>query len=167
MVCEHLDNNILGIDFINDLGMSYDASAQHVFSILEAKQTLIATGEISIGPFSTEVITARYTGHINPFATHVATVMSPQLRHLLGGPALVEFNNNKICQLAITNVAPYEINITRKKFIGGLHQWISMDPPQPLSPQLMEKLISKLVTKMPKLLRDPAKSQKPLNDAEI
>ena len=33
MVCNNLDIDLIGIDLINELGISYDAKAQQVFSI--------------------------------------------------------------------------------------------------------------------------------------
>ena len=69
LVCKNLDSEILGIDLINDLGMSYDGRGQQVFLISDAKDTLVTTGETTIGSFSTKVIMARYTGKLTPFAT--------------------------------------------------------------------------------------------------
>ena len=51
LVCEHLDDDILGIDLINALGMSYDAKAQQIFTISDIQDQLIATGETTISPF--------------------------------------------------------------------------------------------------------------------
>ena len=158
MACEHLDGDILGIDLINELGMSYNAITQQVFAISDAKDTLVATGKVTIGPISTKVVMARYTGHINPLATHVAPVMSSRIRHLQGGPAIVKFPDHKICKLAITNTPPYKVNFGRNEFIGGLDQWTRVESPQPLDPQIVEKFISKWEMKMQKFLQDSAKS---------
>ena len=106
VVCEHLDDHILGIVLIHDLGMSYDAKAQQIFTISDVKDLLVATGEITICPFSTTTITAKYRGHIDPCATHMATVMSTRLWHLQGGPAFIKFNDHPVCYLAVTNTAP-------------------------------------------------------------
>ena len=132
LVCERLDDDILGIDLIDALGMSYDAKAQQIFTISDMEDQLIATGETTISPFSTTTITAKYTGHIDPYATHVVTVMSQRLRHLQGGPALVKFNDLKTCRIAVTNTAPYSVTIGRQEFIRGLDQWNNVNEPQPL-----------------------------------
>ena len=107
----YLDNDILGIDLINDLGMSYNAKTQQVFAISQTPETLVATSETNIQPLSMAIIHSRYTGHLNSVATHLVTILSTQNQHLQGGPALVKFNNNNVCQLAITNTALYPVMI--------------------------------------------------------
>ena len=89
----------------------------------------MATGKTTISPFSTTTITAKCTGHIDPYATKVATVMFRRLRHIQGGPALVKFNDHQVCYLAVTNTAPYLVTIGRNEFIGGLDQWTNIDDP--------------------------------------
>ena len=96
LVCEHLDDDILGIDLINNVGISYYATAQQVFAISDAKDTLVATRETAIRPFSTKITMAGYLSHLNPSATHVATIILPRLRYLLGGPVLVDFSRDRI-----------------------------------------------------------------------
>ena len=167
LVCEHLDDDILGIDLIKDLGMSYDTKAQQIFTISDIQDQLVATGKTTISPFSTTTITAKYTGHIDPYATHVVTVMSPRLRHLQGGPALVKFKNRQVCYLAVTNTAPYSITIGRNEFIGGLDQWNNVEEPQPLDQDIVTKFINKLETKAQKRLLNPGDPTKMLSDQEI
>ena len=103
--------------------MCYDAKAQQILTILDMEDQLIATGETTISAFSTTNITAKFTGH-------VVTVMSRRLRHLQGGPALVKFNDNNVCRIAVTNSAPYSVTIGRHEFIGGLDQWTNVDQPR-------------------------------------
>ena len=154
MACEHLDDDILGINLIHDLGMSYDAKAQEIFTISDDQDQLVATGETTISPFSMTTITAKYTGH-------AATFMSTRLRHLQGGPALVKFNDHRVCYLAITNTAPYSVTIGRNEVIGGL------DDPRPLDQDIVTKFISKLETKAQKLMLNPSGSTKLLSDQKI
>ena len=59
LVCEHLDDDILGINLIHDLGMSYSAKAQQIVNTLDVKEQLVETGETTISPFSTTTITAK------------------------------------------------------------------------------------------------------------
>ena len=167
MVCDHLDNDILGIDLIHDLGMSYNAKAQQIFTISDVDDQLVATGENTNSRFSTTTITAKYTGHIDPYDTHEATVMSTRLRHLQGGPALVRFNDHRVCYLAITNTAPYSVTIGLNEFIGGLDQWNNAADPQPLDQDIVTKFITKLETKAQKLLLNPSDSTKLLSSQEI
>ena len=127
----------------------------------------MATGETTISPFSTTTITAKYTGHIDPYATHVVTVMSPKLRHLRGGPALVKFNDRRVCYLAVTNTAPYLVTIGRNEFISGLDQWNNLDEPQPLDQDIVTKFINKLETKAQKRLLNLSDPTKLLSKQEI
>ena len=98
------------------------------------------------------MITAKYTGRIDPYATHVATVLSRRLRHLQGGLALVEFNDHRVCYLALTNTAPYSVTIGRNEFIGELDQWTNVDDPRPLDQDIVTKFINNLETKAQKLV---------------
>ena len=88
MVWKHLDDNILSIDLINDLGMSYDAKIQQVFCYFKSEGHL---GRHRRNVHLT-LFHARYMGHIDPYATQLAIVLSPLVRHLQGGPGLVKFN---------------------------------------------------------------------------
>ena len=155
-----MDDDILGINLINALGMSYDAKAQQIFTISDMEDQLIATGETTISPFSTTTITAKYTGHIDPYATHVVTVMSRRLCHLQGGPALVKLNDHRVCRIPVTNTAPYSVTIGCHKFIGGLDQWNNVDEPQPLDSEMVTRFIHKLETKAHKQLLNPSDSTK-------
>ena len=121
--------------------MSYDAKAQQIFAISDMEDQVIATGETTISAFSTTTLTARYTGHVDPYATPVVTVMSRRLRHLQGGPALVKFNDIGICRIAVTNTALYSVTIGRHEFIGGLDQWHNVDEPRLLDTDVVTKFI--------------------------
>ena len=90
------------------------------------------TGETELQALHTSVVTVRYTGNLTPFTTPVATIASPHHRHLIGGPALVSFNHNKVCKVAITDTAPYPITLRQNEFIGALHQWTDVGEPLPL-----------------------------------
>ena len=120
MVCNNLDVDLIGIDLISELGIAYDAKAQQVFSISDELDILQVTGETELPALRTSVVTVRYTGNLTPFTTPVATIASPHHRHLTGGPALVSFNHNKVCKVAITNTAPYPVTLRQNEFIGAL-----------------------------------------------
>lgn len=62
VLCSNLDVDLLGIDIINELGISYDAKTQDVFSIADVPDT----GEVLIPAFSTSVITVKNTVEITP-----------------------------------------------------------------------------------------------------
>ena len=84
MVCEHLDLDLIGIDLINELGISYDARAQQVFSISKEDNVLVSTGEVELPGLQTSVITAWISGHITAYKTPVVTIAPPQHPHLTG-----------------------------------------------------------------------------------
>ena len=158
MVCKHMDDNILGIDLINDLGMSFDTNTQQVFAISKVPDSLVAIGQTTIQPFSTAIVHAPYTGHLDPQTIPVVTILSTQNRHLQGGPAIVKFNYQKVCQLEVTNTAPYEVTIGQNEFICALDQWTGTDQPIPLREEMVKKFISKVETKVQKFLREPSRS---------
>ena len=93
--------------------------------------------------------------------------MSRRLCHLQGGPALVKFNDLKVCRIAVTNTDPYSVTIGRHEFIGGLDQWNNVDEPQTLDSEIVTKFIHKLETKAHKLLLNPSDLTKLLSDQEI
>ena len=129
MVCKNLDLDLLGIDIVNDLGISFDAKTQQVFSISEVPGTLHAMGDSDITAFSTRIITAQLDGEWESFSTPVATISSPRHCHLTGDPALVTLNRNWVCSIALTNTAPNYINIGRNKFIGTVEQLKNVNEP--------------------------------------
>ena len=132
MVCNHLDIDLIGIDLINELGISYDAKAQQVFSISDEPNVLKVTGETTLKELQTSVVNVRNTGNLTPYSTPVVTIASPHHRHLIRGPAIVQFNQNKVCKVAITNTAPYPITLRQNEFIGALDQWTGVEQPIPL-----------------------------------
>ena len=91
---------------------------------------------------------------MTPFATQVVTIASPSHRHLIGGPAIVEFNKNKVCLVAITNTAPYPITLRQNEFIGALDQWTEVGEPVPLDQKVIDQFIHKLETKTQRLMTD-------------
>ena len=154
MVCNELDIDLIGIDLINELGISYDAKAQQVFSISDEPNVLKVTGETTLKELQTSVVKVRYTGPLTPFATQVVTIASPNHRHLMGGPAIVEFNKNKVCLVAITNTAPYPITLRQNEFIGALDQWTEVGEPVPLDQKVIDQFIHKLETKTQRFMTD-------------
>ena len=154
MLGNNLDVDLIGIDLINNLGISYDAKTQQVFSTSDEPNILQVTGEHTILAFSTQVLMVRFTVQITPLTTPVATIVSPRHRHLTGGPALVSFDNKRVCKVAITNTAPYAINLGQNEFISTLHQWTDVDTPIPLDHKVMDKFIHKLETKTQQLMTD-------------
>ena len=58
MVCEYLEQDILGIDLINKLVLSYDDRSQQVFALSKIPDTLVITGQTTIQPFLTAVVFA-------------------------------------------------------------------------------------------------------------
>ena len=63
--------------------------------------------------------------------------MSRRLRRQQRGPALVKFNDHRVCHIAVTNTAPHSVTIGRHEFIGGPDQWNNVDEPQPLDQNLV------------------------------
>ena len=141
-------------DLTNELCISYNAKAQQVFSISDEPNFLKVTGETELKALHTSVVMVRYTENLTPFTTLVAMIAPPHHRHIIGGPALVSFNQNKVCKVAITNTAPYPITLCQNEFIGALDQWTDVDDPLPLEQKMIDQFIHKLDTKTQRLMAD-------------
>ena len=94
---------------INELGIHHDAQSQQIFSISAVPNSFVSSEQVTVRAFTANVITAWYHRVDTPFANTVATIESPRYWHLLGGPALVSLNKDKICRVAVTHMATYYI----------------------------------------------------------
>ena len=147
MVCNNLDVDLIGIDLINEVGISYNAKVQQVFSLSDKPNILQMPGENTSNTFSTSILKVRYTGQLTPFSTLVATIASPRHRYVTGGPTLVSFDQHGVCKVAITDMAPYVITLLKNEFIGTLDQWTDVDTPISLDHKVVYKCIHKLEAK--------------------
>ena len=50
----------------------------------------------------------------------MATLHNPRTRFVVGGPALVDIKDDRTCQMAVINTAPFDIQLERDDFIGAI-----------------------------------------------
>ena len=53
-------------------------------------------------------------------ATYVATLHNPRTGFVVGGPALVDIKDDRTCQVAVINTAPFDRQLERNDFIGAI-----------------------------------------------
>ena len=118
------------------------------------------TGENTLSAFSMLIRTVRYPGQLTLFTTPVATIVPPRHRHITGGPALVSFDHNRVCKVAITNTAHYALMLLQNEFIGTLDKWTDVNTPIPLDNKVVNQFIHKLETKTQRLITNQEIEQK-------
>jgi len=163
-VLKHLTEDIIGIDIIHQQKLAYDTEKREVFYNNSAGSALAVTSSTFLPALSTTTVRTRFYGNKKPFAKHIATVYSPQSKLIMGGPALVKIQDDGTCHLAVTNCAPYDIQLARGSPIGIVEEEDSITNIYPVDQELVNNIISSITAKedSPKL-----RSKKRLTRAEI
>ena len=120
IICNKINDNIMGIDLAKALELSYDAGTRQLFSIAPIDNSLVAQHRGLLPTSSTTIIHAKLTGHWDNMATYVATIYNPRTQFVVGGPAMVHITEDKTCQIAVINTAPHEIYLERGDFLGAV-----------------------------------------------
>ena len=116
IICNTINDNIMGIDLANTLELSYDAGERRLFWIAPIDNSLVAQCRVLLRASSTTIIHTKLTGHWNKTATYVATIYNPRAQFVFGGPAMVRIT----CQVAVINNAPHEVYLERGDFLGAV-----------------------------------------------
>ena len=72
LVCENINNNIMGINLANALELSYDACTQQLFSIAPIDNSLVTHRGVLLPALSTSLVSAKFTGEWEEQVTYVA-----------------------------------------------------------------------------------------------
>ena len=120
IICNRINNNIMGIDLANALELSYDAGNRRLFSIAPIDNSLVVQHQVLLPASSTSIISAKFTGQWEDTATYVATIYNPRTQFVVGGPAMVHIMEDKTCHVAVINTAPHEIYLERGDFLGAV-----------------------------------------------
>ena len=120
IICNKINDNIMGIDLANALELSYDAGTRRLFSIAPIDNSLVAQHRVLLSSSSTTFIPAKFMGQWDETDTYVATIYNPRTQFVVGGPAMVRITEHKICQIAVINTAPHEIYLERGDFLGAV-----------------------------------------------
>ena len=127
-VANNIELCLIGTPFLQAFNLSYDADQQEIFAVNPDSATLTVGATYTWGPYETRVIGARFLGHTQSFTTQIATLGNPDYGSLIGGPAITSVDQNGICQIAVTNSAPFEVTIPKNTPIGTLEQLHNVDP---------------------------------------
>ena len=121
----------MSIRLVNQLLLSYDADAQRIWAILPIQNSLVVHHRVLLPAQSTAIISTKFQGSWNQNATYVATLHNPRTGFVVGGPALVNINEDRTCQVAVINTAPLDIQLERDDFIGAI-EMLSVTPVKPM-----------------------------------
>ena len=106
-ICDTLNENIVGIPFMNTFGLRYDAKAQRVMNVSQmTPQSLSLAADLQIEPHQTRIVRAYAQGDVPAFTTTIATIGHPDYPLLFGGPAVTHVDDHNFCTIAITNAGP-------------------------------------------------------------
>ena len=130
------------------MGLSYDAEAQHVFSVAHLpNHYLSCTQDVDLAPHQTKVIGAQAHGTVPAFSHVLATVVHPDHPTLFGGPALTSVDQQNLCTIAVTNSGPYEVNLQQGSPLGTLEFLSSDEDLIPLEGKSIDHLIQVITSK--------------------
>ena len=110
----------MSINLANALKLSYNAGTQQLFSIAPIDNSLLTQRRVLFLASSTTIIPAKFMGQWDNAATYVATIYNPRTQFVVGGPAMVHINEDKICQVAVINTAPHEVCLEKRDFLGAV-----------------------------------------------
>jgi hypothetical protein len=106
-------DNLMGIDLINKLELSYRASTNSLFAItMDEEGWLVTRQETTFKPQSVMILNLRTPGgkvKLEKEDRILVQVEHGSFPTLTGGPALATWRTNGHCTVAITNVAPHEV----------------------------------------------------------
>ena len=120
-VCDHINDSIMGIDLINRFHLQYDTLSQSVHWRNQSHLPVLALQHETLFPaLTTKVIKTKFHGKTNHSCVHIATINCKEQKYIQGGPALVKISDDGFCTIAVTNCAPYDIEIPRGIVIGTI-----------------------------------------------
>jgi hypothetical protein len=148
-VFEDLNDNILGIDFMHQDKLNYDATSKQITFAHILTNALYAVKEVTIAALSSMMVTRKYKGLTSETAQPIATIHAPQHPTISGMPTWVTLDNYKNCKLIIDNCAPYDIVLPRNEILVVLE--FDAEQCMPLNDDTVASLISNIEEKFPKV----------------
>ena len=122
LVCKGINDDIMSIGLANQLEISYNPHTQKLCVIAPVQNSLVLHQQTLIPAQSAAVVATKLHGNWHPEAVYVATLHNPQTRFVVGRPALVSINDQQFCDVAVFNVAPYDILLKRGDFMGAIEE---------------------------------------------
>jgi hypothetical protein len=143
------NDNILGIDFMHQHKLNYDAHSKQITFAHMLTNTLYAVKEVTIPALSSMMVTTKYKGLTNETAQPIATIHAPQHPTISGMPAWVTLDSYKNCKLIIDNCASYDIIIPRNEIMGVLE--FEHEQCVPLNEDKVASIIADIEQNFPKV----------------
>ena len=78
MVCERINDNILGIDLARVLELSYNAKNREIYAVTKIPNSLLMHQETNFPAQSVMAVTLKVPGKLEPGCLHVATIIHPE-----------------------------------------------------------------------------------------
>ncbi len=148
-IVEDLNDNILGIDFMHQHKLNYDAHSKQITFAHMLTNAFYSVKEVTIPALSSMMVTTKYKGLTNETAQPIATIHAPQHPTISGMPAWVTLDAYKNCKLIIDNCAPYDITIPRNEILGILE--FEQEQCVPLNEDTVASIIADIEQKFPKV----------------
>ncbi len=103
-VIDQLNNNIIGIDFMQKHKLHYDVQMRQV-QISSSKADQI----IAIKEQASMVMNVKFKGRMDQNATYMASIHVPLAPMVSRMPAVVSVGTNNNCKIIVNNCAPYDV----------------------------------------------------------
>ena len=170
-VCDKITDLIIGVDFIQIHKLAYDCTSRSVHWNNEPHAPVLTLREeTTFEPLTTTLISTKFLGKFDKNTTQIVSIFSIEDEFIQGGPALVYVSDSGLCTVAVTNCAPYPIQLKRGSVIGLIQdECCAQDEIEPLSDtKVMEifesiNLICAHATSSHKWTRDDIASKIQLN----
>ena len=134
-VCDKITDLIIGVDFIQIHKLAYDCTSRSVHWNNEPHAPVLTLREeTTFEPLTTTLISTKFLGKFEKNTTQIVSIFSIEDEFIQGGPALVYVSDSGLCTVAVTNCAPYPIQLKRGSVIGLIQdECCAQDEIEPLS----------------------------------
>ena len=120
-ICNRINDSIIGIDLINQFNLQYDTLSKSVHWRNKSHKPVLTLSQTTNFPaLATKIVKTKFHGQTDTSLPHIATISCQTNKYLQGGPALVKITDDGFCTIAITNCAPFDIDIQRNVVIAAI-----------------------------------------------
>ena len=113
LVCQSINDDIMGIELAHAMELSYNAGEHKIYSVTPIEDSLRMRHATTIPALSTMIVEAKFLGQWRPDNRYLATIYSPRAQFLMGGPAVIDVQEDRSCRVAVVNTAPFDITMAR------------------------------------------------------
>jgi hypothetical protein len=117
-VLQELNENIIGIDFINTHKLTYDIISHRVKFAGAGTNSIAALKNTVLPAMTSTMVKAKFKGTRDDKAIYVANICAPRTPMISGMPSIINVDNSNICNIVIENCAPYDVPLERDDILG-------------------------------------------------